>query len=297
MTKRRNEGMTNDLRDTARSADMSADDTGEVVGGTVGGLGGAAGGAALGSLAGPVGTIIGAIAGAAGGWWAGKEITEAAQDYTNDDERYYRSTFDSRSTGRRGSRTFEDARPFYQLGHLAGRNPQYQGRSFDEVEGDLQRAWTPDLARKHGEWSDVRDYVGDAFQRSNEQRITLAEEELQIGKRTVQAGEVSVRKHVETEHVTERVPVRREEVTVERRPVNEAAGADVEIGEDSISVPLMEEDVVVEKRPVVKEEILLNKRVVQDTENVEADLRRERVDIDDSGIAPKRDADRESGLR
>jgi stress response protein YsnF len=38
---------------------------------------------------------------------------------------------------------------------------------------------------------------------------------------------------------------------------------------------------VVEKRPVVKEEIRIRKEVVEDTEIVEEDVRREEVEVDD----------------
>jgi stress response protein YsnF len=39
--------------------------------------------------------------------------------------------------------------------------------------------------------------------------------------------------------------------------------------------------VVVEKRPVVKEEVRIRKEVVEDTEVVEEDVRREDVEVDD----------------
>jgi uncharacterized protein (TIGR02271 family) len=117
----------------------------------------------------------------------------------------------------------------------------------------------------------------------DEARITRSEEELAIGKRRVQAGEVSVEKQVETEHVSEPVSVRREEVTVERRPVEEGKVArDATIGEDEIRVPVTEEELIVEKRPVVKEEIVIRKQAVEDTKEVEADVRKERVEIDDN---------------
>jgi uncharacterized protein (TIGR02271 family) len=45
-------------------------------------------------------------------------------------------------------------------------------------------------------------------------------------------------------------------------------------------VPLTEEEVVVEKRPAVKEEVRIRKDVVEDTEVVEEDVRREEVEID-----------------
>ena len=57
-----------------------------------------------------------------------------------------------------------------------------------------------------------------------------------------------------------------------------------EIGDQEIRVPVTEEEIVVEKRPVVKEEIVVTKRAVEETQNVEADVRRERVDVDDQAI-------------
>ena len=113
--------------------------------------------------------------------------------------------------------------------------------------------------------------------------LTRSEEELNIGKREVSRGEARVSKHVETEHVSEPVTRRREEVVIERRPVEADARADATIGESGeIRVPLTEEEVVVEKRPVVKEELVIGKRVVEERDVVETDVRRERFDIDDN---------------
>jgi len=113
---------------------------------------------------------------------------------------------------------------------------------------------------------------------SDVERITRAEEELRVGTRQVQAGEVVVGKHVETERVTTPVQRRVEHVRIERRPVNDATGT-AELRDGEIRVPVMEEEVIVEKRPVVKEEIVLTREVATETEQVEADVRRERVDI------------------
>ena len=126
---------------------------------------------------------------------------------------------------------------------------------------------------------------------AREARLILSEEELSIGKRQVQAGEVGLRKTVETEHVRETVPVTREEVTVERRPLSADTARDVDIGEDEIRVPLMAEEVVAEKRVVPKEEVVLKKHAVTEEKTVEADLRRERVD-ESSLQAAERTADR-----
>lgn len=60
--------------------------------------------------------------------------------------------------------------------------------------------------------------------------------------------------------------------------------------EEEIRVPVVEEEVVVEKRPVVKEEVVVRTKPVTDEKIVEADLRKERVDVDDN---TRRDRDRQ----
>jgi uncharacterized protein (TIGR02271 family) len=134
---------------------------------------------------------------------------------------------------------------------------------------------------------DDREFFGKRRQgRENENYLTLAEERLNVDKRRQEAGEVQVRKVVETEHVRESVPVTREEVTVERRPVSADAArdTDVRIGEDEIRVPVMEEKVVAEKRVVPKEEVVIKKGAVTEEQTVEADLRKERLDVDDTAV-------------
>lgn len=263
------------------TVDTSAD---AVAAGT-GGVAGAAAGAAIGSLAGPIGTIIGGLAGAVGGWWSGRAISEAATSYTADDDAYYENRYGStqRAFGTSTAESYESARPAYQLGHLAGVNPDYHGRNFEEVEPQLSSAYS---SSGRNDWNDVRDYARDAYGRGRErgeQRLTLSEEQLRVGKRTVQAGEVALHKTVDTEHVSETVPLMREEITIERRPI--AADADrsgnIEITEDEIRIPLMAEEAIVEKRVVGTEEVMLRKQQVTENQTVEADLRRERLEMND----------------
>jgi uncharacterized protein (TIGR02271 family) len=111
------------------------------------------------------------------------------------------------------------------------------------------------------------------------QRVTRSAEELRIGKRLEKKGEVRVSKHVETEHVSQQVPLRREEVHVERRPVERMVGSAAEMRDDEIVVPVMGEEAVIEKRPVVKEEIVISKEPTTVQEQVETDVRREEFDV------------------
>jgi len=110
--------------------------------------------------------------------------------------------------------------------------------------------------------------------------LTRSEEELNVGKREVRTGEGRISKHVETEHVREPITKRHEELVVERRPVEAGARGDASIHDEEVRVPLKEEEVVVEKRPMVKEELVVGKRMVEERDQVEADVRREKVDIE-----------------
>jgi len=115
----------------------------------------------------------------------------------------------------------------------------------------------------------------------DELQVQRTEEELRAGTREREAGAVNVRKRVRTDRERLEVPTRHEEVHVDRVPVEEGTTAESEIGEDDVSVPVVKEEVVVEKRPVVKEEIRVRKDVVEDEEVVEEDVRKEEIDVED----------------
>lgn len=138
---------------------------GDEIGEAAGGVSGVVVGAAIGSLGGPVGTVIGGIAGAIGGWWAGREVAEAAQGYTAGDDAVYRNHYEN-SPHRLADRDYESVSPAYRLGHLAARNPDYHGRPFKDVEADLRRGWTGAASKTYGEWDGVRGYANDAYDRS-----------------------------------------------------------------------------------------------------------------------------------
>jgi uncharacterized protein (TIGR02271 family) len=117
-----------------------------------------------------------------------------------------------------------------------------------------------------------------------EQRVRLREEQLQAQKQQVQAGEVGIHKDVVTEEKTLNVPVNREEVYIERKPVSGTVPADTPIGEEeTYRVPVSEEQVQVTKQPVVSEEIGIGKRTVQDTQQVSDTVKREEARLNQRG--------------
>ncbi len=113
--------------------------------------------------------------------------------------------------------------------------------------------------------------------------VPVYEEELTVGKRQEQIGDVHLRKDVVQEQQTVSVPLQHEEVTVERVPLSGQADAatvrDAFQGGD-IEIPVMGEEAVVGKQVVETEEVRLHKQAVTETEQVSDTVRKERVVVD-----------------
>jgi uncharacterized protein (TIGR02271 family) len=114
--------------------------------------------------------------------------------------------------------------------------------------------------------------------------MTRSEEELRVGKADRERGRARLRKYVVTEEVEQTVPVRHEEVRVEREPITDAnvdqAVSGPEISEEEHEVVLHEEEVVVEKRAVPKERVRMDKETVTDEQTVSEELRKEQIEAD-----------------
>jgi uncharacterized protein (TIGR02271 family) len=156
------------------------------------------------------------------------------------------------------------------------------------ADGYQDKAW--DILSRCGAYNRNTATTTATAAQAGDQTMQVHEEELRAAKTPVQAGEVKVRKEVHTEHRTLDVPVRREEVVVERHPVtgHAASASDIRPGEE-IRIPVTEEQVHVEKRPVVKEEVTVGKREVQQTERVSGDVRKEEVKVERKGDVNVRD--------
>jgi uncharacterized protein (TIGR02271 family) len=184
----------------------------------------------------------------------------------------------------------EQVRSYYGLeGIEASEKQGGYGANYGDSEGEHPGEVGPGMMmgdtesgefRGHGREQEGLRQSGSDLEDEDELRVQRTEEELRAGTRERDAGALNVRKRVVTERERMEVPTRREEVTVDRVPV-ESEATETEIGDDEVRIPVTEEEVVVEKRPVAKEEVRIRKDVVEDTEVVEEDIRREEVDIDD----------------
>jgi len=111
--------------------------------------------------------------------------------------------------------------------------------------------------------------------------VVRQEEELTVATSVREAGRIGVRKVVDHERASTVVPVGTEHADVERYPVTEADSGEVEVLPDgSISIPVFQEELVIETRLVVRERVIVRKHTVTEERVVEADLRRERVEVE-----------------
>ncbi|MGI9149824.1 MAG: DUF2382 domain-containing protein [Chloroflexota bacterium] len=123
--------------------------------------------------------------------------------------------------------------------------------------------------------------------------LQLREEELVAEKRLVQSGIVRIRRRVIEETRTIDVVVRREDMVVERLPVQhspghiaaETAGAEagpalaellraLQLGE-TLRLPIVEDEIVVQTRPIVTHELVIDKRLVEEVLKLSDTVRRE----------------------
>jgi uncharacterized protein (TIGR02271 family) len=123
--------------------------------------------------------------------------------------------------------------------------------------------------------------------------MTRSEERVHVGTQTVTTGRARLRKWVETEHQQVVVPVRKEKVRLETEPITDAnrgespAGPELSEGQDEVTV--REERPVVRTEAVPVERVRLAKEAEEETRTVQADVRKERVDLDsDQDVTDRR---------
>lgn len=123
----------------------------------------------------------------------------------------------------------------------------------------------------------------DTDQPTGDQTINVIEENLEVGKRTVETGGVRLRSRIVAKPVEESIRLREERVTVQRNAVNRpATAADLDaFKEGQVEMTEYQEVPVVSKTATVVEEISVGKDVTEHDEVVRDTVRKTEVDIDD----------------
>ena len=131
------------------------------VGTGAGVAGGGATGAAIGAVVGgPVGAVIGGAIGAVAGGLAGKGAAEAVNPTVED--AYWRDNYRSRPYAK-ADLGYDTYRPAYQYGWES--RSRYEGRKFDDVEGDLASGWDKARGTSKLAWADAKGATRDAWHR------------------------------------------------------------------------------------------------------------------------------------
>jgi uncharacterized protein (TIGR02271 family) len=180
---------------------------------------------------------------------------------------------------------------------MAGRNGQ-QGRYQDMTVAELRRrAREVGLAgrssmRKQELVRALRKHSTRGEATRTDDAMTRSEEELRVGRRKAERGRARLRKTVETERATAKVPVEREELRVEREPITDAnvgaATAGPDISEAEHEVVLHEQRPVTHKEVVPKERVRLDTKKVKDQRKVGRKLRKERIELEEDAAEPRR---------
>ncbi|GAB2967434.1 hypothetical protein GCM10027048_42670 [Hymenobacter coalescens] len=113
--------------------------------------------------------------------------------------------------------------------------------------------------------------------------IPVIQEQLRVGTEVVETGRVRVTKQVHEEHHEVTAPTVREEIEVERVPINQyvdVAPPAVRYEGDTTIMPVLREVLVVEKRILFVEEVRITKRQVQADTTQPVTLRQEEIIVE-----------------
>ncbi len=119
----------------------------------------------------------------------------------------------------------------------------------------------------------------------NRETLTLAEEEIDVGKRRVSDGRVRLRRYTVEDEVAEDISLTEQHADVFRSAINEPAYLnDVDWSEKTLEVEESHEVPTVNKTAHVREEVGLRTETTERAETVKDTVRRQEVEVDKDGI-------------
>ncbi|MDQ0684431.1 uncharacterized protein (TIGR02271 family) [Streptomyces achromogenes] len=170
-------------------------------------------------------------------------------------------------------------------GHLS---EEEEHRLYEHYGIDWDAAWQQADQHQAGGWArtETASQRGTAARGApaSDDAMTRSEEEMHVGVERRATGRARLRKYVVTEEVQKTVPVRHEEVRVEREPITDAnrdaAMSGTDITEAEHEVILHEERPMVETETVPVERVRLGTEERTDEEIVRGEVRKERIEAD-----------------
>jgi uncharacterized protein (TIGR02271 family) len=166
----------------------------------------------------------------------------------------------------------------------SGPPPEGKGKAAKgEMSGSEAGAGTGGAAYAAGRTGPA-ERVGAAGAQDIDEAMTRSEEELFVNVERHTSGQARLRKYVDVEDVEKTVPLRHEEVRLEREPITEAnrgaALSGPEISEGEHVVTLHEEEAVIDTRVVPKERVRMRVEEQTEQKTVHGRVRKERIEAD-----------------
>jgi uncharacterized protein (TIGR02271 family) len=215
-------------------------------------------------------------------------LTEAG--FSDPDARHY---FESL---RRGQSLFAVEAPEERVHEVVEAMRRLGARAVDEVappttaeepappEAAASETAAPETAIPETKEMPIPPEIAEMLPPAGGERVTVPvlEEQLEVGKRQVNRGGVRIHSHIVEEPVEEKVSLREERITVERRPVyRDATEADLaDFKEGTIEIHETVEEPVITKRRRVVEEIVIGREAREHTRTISEKVRRTQVDVE-----------------
>lgn len=136
---------------------------------------------------------------------------------------------------------------------------------------------------KEEEFEDQKDFQLEESNKSDSKiTIPILEEHLKVSKKVIETAHVRLSKTVNESIESIEVPLKEDEIVVNRVPKNElldAMPAASRYEGDVMIIPVLKEVAVIEKRIMLVEEIHVSKKQTERTETTEVTLRKEEVNV------------------
>jgi uncharacterized protein (TIGR02271 family) len=111
--------------------------------------------------------------------------------------------------------------------------------------------------------------------------IPVIQEQITFDKKIVETGKVRISKRISQHEELIDVPLLREQVNVERVPINQVVDAPPQVRHegDTMIIPVVEEQVFYQKRLVLVEELRVRKQIIEEHKPQQITLMKEEVEI------------------
>ncbi|MFM9500156.1 YsnF/AvaK domain-containing protein [Streptomyces galilaeus] len=170
-------------------------------------------------------------------------------------------------------------------GHLS---EDEEHRLYEHYGIDWDAAWQQANQPGTGGWTrgETETTTGTTgMEATGDDAMTRSEEQMHVGTERQAVGRARLRKYVVTEEVQQTVPVRHEEVRVEREPVTEAsrddamAGSDISEAEHEVTLHAERPVVETKAEPVERVRLTTDERTEEET--VTGEVRKEKIEADE----------------